>query len=380
MAEPANAFVDDVLGSNKAVLTAAAGLKRAIESSDPARVQFAVRDLEQAASLREIDSETGGFRFATRPASADLSGTPAGPAPIPETLVAVLSDLQTANVLMAAGTLTGEVEAPGTPQLNAAVADLEITTQSSTVRVQGAAGFGFAGETLPEPSPDVPSALTQFQARCEEALKMLVEQVRGVLNSIIEKLSGLDKDKVLDALNRIGQSAGLPNFGRLYQKAIDIIGRALETLRSLLGEGAVTFVREKATAFWNGLTSGKLIEDLLAHLFDVSGVKQRIAAIAARQDLEIAPLDTASGDLAGLEEKLKRTMSTLGAIATAIGTAAALLALAPISGQTLAVITAGAYVLVLAAAVVIGMDYADSEKVVQRVRGIGGIVSSVAKP
>ncbi len=53
------------------------------------------------------------------------------------------------------------------------------------------------------------------------------------------------------------------------------------------------------------------------------------------------------------------------------------LTLTPLAGPSPALLTAFAYLLILAAVLLIGMDYADSGRILQRVRGVREIAEGV---
>jgi hypothetical protein len=111
--------------------------------------------------------------------------------------------------------------------------------------------------------------------------------------------------------------------------------------------------------------------------FGVEATRTHIAEILGSEGLERAALDEASNALSQLVIKFKENMAMAQGLTSAVTLAGTLLALTPLAGPELALVTASAYVLILAAVVLIGMDYADSGRILQRVRGVGEIADSV---
>ena len=364
------------IAASRAILQSAQDLKRAIDSGNTSRIQYAIQDLDESARAREPAAVS--FGFSESPSAQVITGVETetrDEVQIPDALLGVLTDLQTANVLMAAGKATGEVDGTtaGPHELDHAIAALDQTTVEAAAPAP--ATFGFTerpASTKPE------EARTTFQSECDQTFTALISEVRGVTGSLLEKLSHVDGKKIAAFIGDMGQVQSLLQpVGRLFQKGVDLAAAALRSLQNLLGEKAIGFLREKLGGLWEELTSGKLADSILGRVFNLEALRKQAAAVEARADLAVDPLDHASTELSALRESLKQSVSVLVRIAGAVGAASTLLALTPISAGASASLVASSYVLLLGAAILIGMDYADSENVLNRIDGIGHILSRI---
>src|SRR6266849_3545399 len=132
-----------------------------------------------------------------------------------DVFASVLTDLQIANVLMAAGNAVGETNGDSRPQLlDEALNDLDETTpviqrglSSPLAKGSEPGRFNFSG-TSAKPtvftSADAASAVQTFQKTSDEILEKLVGGVHEVALGVFDALKRLGPQEKLEALNQLG--------------------------------------------------------------------------------------------------------------------------------------------------------------------------------
>jgi len=378
----------DYLLSAQSVLYASRRLRNVLDA-DRATLEYAITRLERAAQQYE-DGGTGyrAFMF------SELETTPEAEKATRErltedALASVLTDLQVANVLMAAGLTLGETGEKIEPRrLDEALLGLENTTRIierslASPLAEGAAPgrFGFTEEVaVPEAiqSADLPSAIETFRSRSDETLTTLVNETQGVVTSGVTALSRIDQEKVVAALSNLGlQIQALPKVGRLFRQGVEKLEGAIDALIRLLGSEALAQIKAKVEEVWRKVQEGEYVAQALEWAFGVEATRTHIAEILHSEGLKPEALDEASNALDRLAIKFEENMAMVQGLMSAVTLAGTVLALTPLAGPELALLTASAYVLILAAVILIGMDYADSGRILQRVPGVGEIASSV---
>jgi hypothetical protein len=377
----------ELLSSTESVLHAGRRLGRLADAS-PAKLQYAITRLEQAALLHDAGG-TGyrAFMF------SELEATPEEDKEKRErvtedALVSILTDMQVANVLIAAGQTAGEMGERADPShLNTALRSLENTAHAmerslATPLAEGAepGRFGFEETAAAEPiqSADVPAAKGTFQDRVGETIDMLVQESQSVATNIFDALSKIDQEKVVSALSKLGlQIQELPKVGRLIRLGIEKLEKAFDALISLLGSEVLAQAKDKVKETWKKVQEGEHVSQALEWVFAVKKTRARVKEVMGVEGLQIEPLDKASDDLAKLAIRFKESMKMARSMMSTVTAAGAFLALTPLAGPTLALLTASLYTVILAGVILIGMDYADTGRILKRVRGVGEIVSSL---
>jgi hypothetical protein len=381
-------LTSDYLLSTQSVLNAGNRLRNLIDA-DRATLEYAITRLERAAQQHE-DGGTGYRAFMFSELETATEADKAMRERLTEdALASVLADLQVANVLIAAGQTLGETGERAEPRLlNEALLRLENTTRTieqslASPLAEGVepGRFGFAEEVAaPETvqSADLPSAIETLKSRSDETLTALVNETQGVMTSVLTALDKIDKAKVTAALSNLGfQVQALPRVGRLFRQGVEKLEGAIDALIRLLGSEVLAQIKAKVEEIWQKVKKGEYIAQTLKWAFGVEATRTHIAEILGSEGLERAALDEASNALSQLVIKFKENMAMAQGLTSAVTLAGTLLALTPLAGPELALVTASAYVLILAAVVLIGMDYADSGRILQRVRGVGEIADSV---
>jgi len=379
----------DYLMSTQSVLYAGKRL-RSLLGQDRTKLEYAATQLELAGQRQEGGASSyRAFMF------AELGGTPetnrAQRARTTEDVLAtIVADLHVANVLMAAGQSMGETGGKAdVPLLDDALARLEGATRTversvaAPLNEPGVPGrFGFAAPTVGPPevvhSPDLPAAIANVRGRANDALKSLVNGAQGVATSVFDALKRLDQTQVVAALAKLGgQIEGLSGIGRLVAQGLRKLQGAIKALTDLLGSDALGRIKDRVEQVWKDVTGGKYLPEVLEWAFQVDKTRTVIETRLSQPQLQLEALDRGSEVLGLLVTRFDEDMALAKTLIGGVTFAAALLALTPLAGPGLALFAASAYVLILAAVLLIGMDYADSGVVLQRVRGVGEIVAGL---
>ena len=303
-------------------------------------------------------------------------------------LASVLTDLQVANVLIAAGGVTGEegVRLEST-NLDKALRELENTTQvieksmrPSPILGFEACRFGFITEGAPErvQSVDLGSSVDRFHAQCDETLMVLVTEANKAVKGIFKALSKIDNAEIVTTLSSLGNHfEALPKVGHLLRSGIEKICASVNALVDLLGTEPLTLIKEKLKDLLDKMKDGEYISQTLEWTFGVKETKSYVTEMIGITGLELKALDQASGALSQLSDGFRNYMSIAQGLTSTVTLSVGILSVTPLAGPPLTLFFASVYLLIVAAVVLLGMDYADSGKLLQRVRGVRGIVQDV---
>jgi hypothetical protein len=365
--------MSDYVVRTESVLYAAERLRDAVASGSS--VEDAVDRLERNANLHEEQAVSQrAFMF------DELEAAP-GPAEtsqaMDEALAVALADLEVGNVLLAAGAAVGETQARSdSATLDRAVRDLGRTTDLLRRGSQGAMDerrFAFEEDAGGEAvhSADGAAALATFAARSRETLDDVVRGTSDIASSVIDQLSKLKIDDVRKALSTVGESQVLPKLGRLVRLGARKIDAAISALLKLLGRESVKRARSAVEEFVDKAQPQGVRLTVVEMVLGVAETRKAVDAVVDRPDHDADALDRASDELARVraafatKKKFFEGISSAIALAGTIGTV--------IFGPPVAVFSATAFVLVLAGAFLVAMDFADSRDILRRVRGVGEI-------
>ena len=328
--------------------------------------------LEDAA---ESSAKIAGLEEAARSEPAAQLAFQAGPGAEPEDgLRAILSEVQSANVLIATGLAT-EVPRPTTSYLSQALDQIEQTQASATAP---AAGFLFAAGSSVM-STDLNSAKRTFGTDAQFALDLFVTEAAEVVQSVLDQLKKLDPAKIADAIEGLGKPFhDAVEAARLLKKGIERLRNAIQSLLELLGSGALAQVKEHASQIWGKFMKGEYTQAVLTRTFAVEETGKRIAAILQSTSLEVADLDSASNALRPLTDSYGSKMALIKGLLSAIVLITSGLAFLHIVTPWLPLLLGGAYAALIGAAVLIGMNYAGRGGVLQWVDGVREIAEGIA--
>jgi hypothetical protein len=335
-----------------------------------ARVRAAKEWLLRAADDQGRESDTArSLYFAAPPATSAKTVSTA------ETLAGIIAEAQVANTLIAAGQALGETGGEARPEaLDDAIVALDSTTDFA-VQIESALHFS----AQPTHSPDLSTATKTFQSRVQETLNTLVTGARDASRTVVDKLAKLDPTAALDALAQLGGPlAKLHDIGVFIKKGFEKLQQAMNSLRELLNADALREVKEKLNALWNHLSDGTLVDSLLAWVFHRQEIDSAVPNALAKTGLAATAVDSATDLLPALEEGFKSKMAWSKALTAVIaGSAGLVLMFGHVAAGPVALVTAGAYLLILTAIVLIGRDYAGRTGLFHEGKGILGVVESL---
>jgi hypothetical protein len=296
-----------------------------------------------------------------------------------DVLSGLLLDFQAANLLLATGLNTS-----GQPVSADRSILLEALQQVETSRInithdlsESRASLAFDADKEIQ-SPDLNSARAAFHKDSAATLQQVVDESHNVVTSIFQHLSKVDPAKIPDALNKLGESiGGIVSAGHLIQKGVEKLQNAIDTLFRLLGPAASARAKMLLAEAWNNFTSLVSMRDLLRRALDVNTTEARIDQILAIPDLHTEAIDAATNALLPLREALKKDMNLVRTVLRAVVLSASLLGVVHVAIPWLPLLTATAYLSVLAAALLIGSDYADSGTLLHWVKGVGEIATDI---
>ncbi|PYS90220.1 MAG: hypothetical protein DMF64_15665 [Acidobacteria bacterium] len=385
--------LQDYVQQTKAVADAGRLLQNFLGGEEDARDE-AVKQLAEAAEQQT--KQGAGYRafmFSEMKQAPTDKGV--GARATEEVLAGALGEMRVADVLIAAGRAVGETGEPPQPHLlDEALNRLEDTTQTFKQALVGAqaadakaaghlAFVESAAAAAVVKSADLDHAKSAYREQSAAALQTVVDESRGVVASVIETLKGSEiGGKVTEALSALGNKLlDLPQLealGKLVRQGLEKLNNAIDALLNLVGNDALKRVKEKLAELWEKFSGGKdVLTQVLEHLFGVTATEAKIKEVCELQGLILGTVDQGSTDLQELAARYKGQMKLAKGIAGGLAIVAP--AVVWLSGANPGVVLAVAFasVLMIAVVLLLGMDYADSGRILQRVRGVGEITESL---
>lgn len=283
-------------------------------------------------------------------------------------LSAVLFDLQSGNVLVAAGLRTEDEDAGRL--LHEARSEVATTRED----LQSSEALGFAAQ-LNLQSATAASAAEQFRNYSGQLLAEMVDQAGETVKSALGELRKLDPVQIGNALGELGDAVPIVAAGaQLVRRGLEKLKRAIEALTDMFGSDAVKRLKDKLKAIMQeaGSSSRKLLEALIGS----DTVKKRIEEILGGQ-LTIAKVDGATNALAPLAQDFARNNKLLRAVLRTIRLAGVLLALVPVATPWLAPSLAIGYLLVIATSLLLAQQYAGALRVLTWIDGVEQIANRI---
>lgn len=386
------AATSDLLLSARTIYLAGQDLQDALQQNDPSAIEFAVTGLEQAYARYDRAGERYRRELTAPAATRALPESEVAPAPDDSAALAgFVTDLQVSQLFLVAGRATGEggtvtrgarslAEEPVT--LSDALQALDTTARAlrtplvSAVAPAVAATRGGVGPTAIARSLTLAEALQTLSQTTNATLTQLVDGVYGAIRSCIDAITNLDRNAILAALRALGaQALEIPDVGRLLRLGIDRLQKAIAAITEALGGTIVALIKMKIEAIVREWLSAQRVQEELRKVLEVEQTSQIVAALVARQDLIIDRVDDASTKLQALGERFRQQMETVDKAAKTVSVIGGLLLTSSLGSQA-ALLTAAAYLAVIAWAFFVGMDYADAGGI-QRVEGVRAILNQI---
>jgi hypothetical protein len=300
------------------------------------------------------------------------------PPSLEDGLSAALWELQSANLLVAAGLKRGELEVQGVADpLDRAEQDFRTTRSelraTSTSRTPMEAQFD---KVLNLKSNTLDAATGAFRAHSGNLLEEIVKEAQDTIKDALKGLGKLDAYQVASALSQLGQ--GLPivaEAGALVRKGIEKLKRAIERLAALFGKEAFDKVKEQISTVWQ--QANELGHTILVSVLGVEKVKARIEQILVDTSLAITAVDGGSNKLAPLAADFARNNKLLRALRRGLDLAADFLTLLHFAGPWLGLALGAGYLSTIGAVVLVGGEYTGGRRLLQWVNGVEQIAEQI---
>lgn len=356
----------DEYARRSATLLHASERFRAALFADERQQQFRANDLLAAAGDEAAKDVFSRFQ----PGGTSPLPRPSGPS----ALSAVLFDLQSGNLLIAAGLRIKELPAIDDGNLlSEAHRQIEASRGelvASDVRMQFAANLMIH-------SGDTNAAAAEFRRYSGELLDEIVLESRNTINTACKGLAKLDPSEVTKAIDQLGGAVPIvADVGRLVRQGLEKVKRAIEAVAELFGKDTLDKVKATVQEIWSNVKS--LDHDLLGRLLGVGTVKKRIEQILAASTLTPAALDRATNTLPGVASEFTKNNSLLRALIRAIELVALLLyALRFLTGPWLAVALGIAYLTIIGGALLIGGEYTGGRQLLHWAQGVEQLAEAI---
>jgi hypothetical protein len=332
---------------------------------DPRRREAATKQLLNAAEKDSIADVRLGFQ--AKPGEQP-------PASVSGRLSAVLFDLQSANVLVAAGLRAEKPKEQGDGEL-LKDARRQMATTREELLAPALVPKGFVA-SLNLKSETLESAAEQFRNYSGQLLGEIVSESEQTITAALAELKKLDPGEIVKAVGQIGEAVPIvADAGQMLRKGLEKLKRAIEALMEMFGKEAFKEVKEQIRRIVKeaGLSGRTLLEPLLG----VNTVKERIKIILANPALIISKLDSASNSLPELARDFNRDNKLLRAVIRAIELAALLLAVVHFAAPWLVPTIAIAYVLAIGATVLVGRQYTGAWRVLAWSDGVEQVAGRI---
>jgi hypothetical protein len=368
------------------VLDAGRHLLDALDQEDLEAMDYAVTRLEAASDAQAASAESyRRFMFSETERGAQPQQEVVKESAMEDVFASVLTDLQVGNVLLAAGQTMGEGgQTPRPEYLTDALGRLENTT--ATIEAagggDGARRFNFA-EDAEQPSivksSTAEEAVESYRQRASETLEAVVNEAYSVAVSVVEALRALDPSAVLRALEGLGGpiKAAAGFVARLINKGIEKIKSAVKALVNFVGNDAVAKIKDKLVELWKKVGQEDFARSALASVLGVNETREAVRQKLDAGNLDRDSLDEGSNALGLLAARYKNNMAMARKSVSAITFASSIVAFTPIGPHNAALMAGVGYGTVLAVVILLGMDYADSGRVLRLVRGVGEVTNGL---
>jgi len=332
---------------------------------EPRTREAATKQLLSAAEKDSIADVRLGFQMEPGvPPPASVSGR----------LSAVLFDLQSANVLVAAGLRAEKPKEQGDGEfLKDARRQMATTREELLAPARVSTDFE---ASLNLKSATLDTATSQFQHYSGQLLGEIAGESEKTIKTAMTELKKLDAAEIVKALGQIGEAVPIvAGAGQILRKGLEKLKRAIEALMEMFGKDAFKEVKEQIRRIVKG--AGVSGRTLLESLVGANAVKGRIKTILASPTLSISKVDSASNSLPPLARDFNRDNTLLRAVLRAIQLAGVLLALVHFAAPWLVPTLAIAYVLAIGTTVLVGRQYTGAWRVLAWSDGVEQVAARI---
>jgi hypothetical protein len=350
-------------GSTRSVASGCTLLLRGLEVS-PVVDSLVVERLEVAARRTLDGPAVTAMRFEPAEEATSTSAAPRDD----DVLAQVLTDLTVGNALLAAGQAVGEGGSSSDPaaledalrQLDEVAGVLDgMASREDRVR---------QGFEPVEPSVDPAHAAERLSQELDSVLEAMTTGCSGVVTDALDRAMKVAPAQLHEIVDQLGEKLQLGGrLGRLVGLGVAALERGLDALSRLFSLDMLRAARDDVRTLVQRLQTGDLGPAVLGWVIGVYAVRADAQQWSAGGAGRVDALDAAVAALRGLAERFAALVTFATGIVGAIAGAAALVSVLGIAVPNLALATGGAFLLVVAAVVLLGLDYTDA-------RGLMGFV------
>ncbi len=253
----------------------------------------------------------------------------------------------------------------------------------------GSAAEGYGGVAVLE-APAVIGE-TSAQAEVNSAKYSLADAVGETLSSVIEQTSvqgqAAFRGLVSIGLFNLGKAASVvgadiakylgygAEVSDLYRLVNEYVGRAHETILTLLGRELSGLAIEKALDFFNTLKDGSLLGELLEKLYETHKTRDDLAQVVQQSAADLPSYAKAVEGLTQLREQFASIMEFVGKLIKGLRFVGMIPAAAMPQAQ---LVMSASHAVLFTYIILAGADFADSQriKMLNRVPGVRDLITT----
>jgi hypothetical protein len=297
-----------------------------------------------------------------------------------DVLATALGELTIAQTLLSAAAATGLREgaaepvsdvtatSPETGGLHAslfAVGAVPAALEADAGELAAAAGSGGTQH------PSLTDAIDDLRKQVNETLDTVVNGSAEAAGKAVTGLLDLAPATVKQTIETLGERVKLGKIvNRLFRAALWALDQGLAALARLIPIRLLQNARSGVTNLYERLREEQALDVILAAILGVPDVREYTSQALSRPGLAPSRLEACATELVALTTRYKGVLRILQGIAVAVSLIAGTLAIVHIVVPQLALIVAGAQALVVAAVVVVGIDYIDVQPGPDLIRGV----------
>jgi hypothetical protein len=223
-------------------------------------------------------------------------------------------------------------------------------------------------------------AIDDLRKQVDETLDTVVNGSTEAVGKAVTGLLDLAPASVKQTIQTLGERVKLGKIAnRLFRAALWALDQGLAALGRLIPMHLLQSARDGVERLYEWLREEPALDVILAAMLGVPDVREYAGQVLSRPGLAVSRLAACAAELVALTARYKGVLRILQGIAVAISLIAGTLAIVHIVVPQLALIVAGAQALVVAAVVVVGIDYIDVQPGPNLVRGLRTILSTAVE-
>ena len=297
-----------------------------------------------------------------------------------DVLATALGELTIAQTLLGAAVATGQHEDAGAPSAEALRTSLTAAGSVPSVLEADAgepAPAAGTGETL---APSLTDAVDHLRKQVDETLDTVVAASAESVTKAFTGLLDLAPDVVKQTIGALGERLKLGKIAdRLFSTALWALDQGLAALGRLIPSRLLQSTRAEIERVYQRLREGRALDTFVAAMLGVPDLREYANHAFGRPGLAADRLAGCKSELIALTARYKRVMGVIEGIATAISLVSAALVIVKFVLPHLALIVAGAQLLVVAAVLMVGIDYVDVRPGPDLVRGVQSALSAAVE-